>query len=222
MEKEKQLVYNLIILDESGSMESIKTPTISGFNELVETTKSVEAKFPDQKHFISLVTFNGDGIKEVRWNQPVDQLEKISAENYRPNCSTPLFDAIGRSVTRLREEIPADSKFNVLVTILTDGEENASVTYSGAQIKAMIEELQKNYWTFSYIGANHDVVTAARKIAILNTMQFESDERSVKEMFVRENSARMMLAKKLHETGREHADFKDSFYKDVEGEDAGK
>jgi hypothetical protein len=41
-------------------------------------------------------------------------------------------------------------------------------------------------------------------------------------MFVRENSARMMLAKKLHDVGRDHADFKDSFYKDVEGEDAGK
>jgi hypothetical protein len=222
MEKEKQFVYNLIILDESGSMESIKKPTISGFNEVVETTKSVEAKFPDQKHFISLVTFNGDGIKELHWNQPVDQLGKINEENYRPNCSTPLFDAIGRSVSKLREEIPADSNFSVLVTILTDGEENASVAYSSAQIKAMVEELQKNFWTFSYIGANHDVVTAARKIAIMNSMQFESDESSVKEMFVRENSARMMLAKKLHDVGRDHADFKDSFYKDVEGEDAGK
>lgn len=222
MEKERQFVHNLIILDESGSMESIKKPTISGFNEVVETIKSVEVKFPDQKHFISLVTFNGDGIKEVRWNQSVDQLEKITEENYRPNCSTPLFDAIGRSVTRLREEIPADSKYNVLVTILTDGEENASVTYSSAQIKALIEELQKNYWTFSYIGANHDVVTAARKIAILNTMQFESDEASVKEMFVRENSARMTMARKLSMQGRDHADFKDSLYKAEEDEEAGK
>jgi len=33
----KQKVYNLIILDESGSMHSIKKPTISGFNEVVQT-----------------------------------------------------------------------------------------------------------------------------------------------------------------------------------------
>lgn len=222
MEKEKQFVYNLIILDESGSMEHIKQPTISGFNEIVETTKSVEAKFPDQKHFISLVTFNGDAIKEVHWNQPVGQLEKINEENYRPNCSTPLFDAVGRSVTKLREEIPADSNFSVLVTILTDGEENASVTYSGAQIRAMIETLKNNFWTFSYIGANHDVITSARRIGIQNTLQFEANEDSVKAMFAKENSARMIMAKKIGASGRGHADFKEGFYKDEEDEDAAK
>ena len=220
MEKEKQFIYNLIILDESGSMESIKKHIISGFNEVVETTKTVEAKFPEQKHVISLVTFNGDAIKEVHWNQPVGQLEKINEENYRPNCSTPLFDAIGRSVTKLREEIPADSNFSVLVTILTDGEENASVTYSGQQIRTMIEALKNNFWTFSYIGANHDVLSSARRIGISNTMQFEANEDSVKEMFAKENSARMSMAKKMSAIGRDHADFKDGFYKDVEDKDA--
>lgn len=59
----KHQVDNLIILDESGSMESIKKETIQGFNEIVQTIKGVEQQFPEQEHFISLVSFNGLGRK---------------------------------------------------------------------------------------------------------------------------------------------------------------
>jgi hypothetical protein len=38
----KHQVHNLIILDESGSMESIKEATIQGFNEIVQTIKGVQ------------------------------------------------------------------------------------------------------------------------------------------------------------------------------------
>ena len=40
--------HNLIILDESGSMESIKEPTIRGFNELVQTDDDFYKKDDDQ------------------------------------------------------------------------------------------------------------------------------------------------------------------------------
>ena len=59
----KHQVHNLIILDESGSMESIKKTIIEGFNEIVQTVKGIEKAFPEQEHFISLVTFNGRGQK---------------------------------------------------------------------------------------------------------------------------------------------------------------
>ncbi len=122
MEATNHCVYNLIILDESGSMESIKNPTISGFNEVVETIKMVEQKFPTQKHYISLVSFNSDAIKEIIWNEEVSKLKKIHTENYEPNYCTPLYDAIGHSVNKLKAQLPVDTSYNVLVTILTDGE----------------------------------------------------------------------------------------------------
>ena len=49
----KHQVHNLIILDESGSMESIKKTIIEGFNEIVQTVKGIEKDFPEQEHFIS-------------------------------------------------------------------------------------------------------------------------------------------------------------------------
>ena len=54
----KHQVHNLIILDESGSMESIKKPIIQGFNEIVQTVKGIAKEYPEQDHFISLISFN--------------------------------------------------------------------------------------------------------------------------------------------------------------------
>lgn len=52
----KTKVFNLIILDESGSMHSIKKEAIYSVNETVQTIRSAEKKNEEQEHFISLVT----------------------------------------------------------------------------------------------------------------------------------------------------------------------
>jgi len=45
----------------------------------------------------------------------------------------------------------------VMVITITDGEENSSREYTGAQVKEMIEEQTKTYnWSFTYMGANQD------------------------------------------------------------------
>ena len=53
-----------------------------------------------------------------------------------------------------------------MVTILTDGEENASKKYSGIAIKKMIELLSEGNWTFTYIGTDHDVEKFASNMSI--------------------------------------------------------
>ncbi|HRI28100.1 MAG TPA: hypothetical protein PK715_08610, partial [Chitinophagales bacterium] len=75
----KHQVYNLIVLDESGSMQSIKNATISGFNEVVQTIKGAGQNFPEQEHFVSLITFNGLGIKTLLDKQPVTSLNELNA-----------------------------------------------------------------------------------------------------------------------------------------------
>ena len=54
----KHQVHNLIILDESGSMNSIKKTILNGFNELINSVKSIEKEFPEQEHYISIISFN--------------------------------------------------------------------------------------------------------------------------------------------------------------------
>ena len=205
-------VHNLIILDESGSMDSIKNSIIQGFNEIVQTVKGIEKEFPEQEHFISLVSFNGLGQKVMHFTEPVSKLEMINGSSYRPAASTPLYDAMGFSFAKLRNHLEKVSDHNVLVTILTDGEENASKEYNGEAIKSMIEELKNKDWTFTYIGTEHDVEKFAASISITNTMFFNKNIESMNAMFVKEKNARTNYSHKI----RDKKDTKDDFYKEEE------
>ena len=193
----KHKVFNLIILDESGSMSSIKRSIISGFNEVVQTVKGVAKQFPEQEHLISFVTFNSLQVKTHFENEDVTKLELIDENQYHPNAMTPLYDAIGLSISQLRKVTDVLSGYHVLVTILTDGEENDSKEYTGQAIKQLIDELKLQQWTFTYIGANHDVEKFALSISISNTMKFDPNERDLKRMFSKESTARKNFSAKL-------------------------
>lgn len=206
----KHQVHNLIILDESGSMGSIKDTIIDGFNEIVQTVKGIAKEYQDQEHFISLVTFNGLGIKELHFNEAVEKLELIDKDKYQPNASTPLYDAIGFSFNKLRQIVDKQIECNVLVTILTDGLENASKEHSGQDVKKMIEELKLKNWTFTYIGADHDVESFATSISIQNTMTFSKSAPAMAKMFGKEKLARAKYSKRI----RSKEDTSGNFYTD--------
>lgn len=196
MEKKHQ-IHNLIILDESGSMDSIKSFIISGFNELVQTIQGIERQYPEQEHFISFVSFNGLGTKLLHFVDPASKLKQIDDSTYMPEASTPLFDAMGFSINKLKQYLHGKTDYNVLVTIMTDGEENDSHEFSGNDIKKLVEELKLNRWTFTYIGTGHDVEKIAMSISITNTMLFSKSEAGIKEMFVKEKSARANYSQKI-------------------------
>ncbi|HRK28818.1 MAG TPA: VWA domain-containing protein [Chitinophagales bacterium] len=209
----KHQVYNLIVLDESGSMQSIKNATISGFNEVVQTIKGAGQNFPEQEHFVSLITFNGLGIKTLLDKQPVTSLNELNANSYKPDASTPLYDAIGKGINGLINYLPAQNgQYNVLVTILTDGEENASREFSGAQIKQLIDQLKEQGWTFTYIGANHDVEKAAASLSIDNTLAFLANPFEMQMMFSKEKKARALYYQKI----RDKEDLKKGYFDDEE------
>ena len=203
----KHQVHNLIILDESGSMQSIKNSIIQGFNEVVQTMKGIEKQYPEQEHFITLVTFNGLGQKTLHFIDPVEKLDQIDASKYQPNASTPLYDAMGFSFTKLKQALENVKDYNVLVTIMTDGEENDSKEYTGLAIKNLIEELKQSRWTFTYIGTDHDVEKFATSISITNTMYFDKDEESMRYMFEKEQYARKMYSKKIRNKETTEDDF---------------
>ena len=197
MEKKHQ-VHNLIILDESGSMSTIKETIVKGFNELVQTIKGIEKQFPEQEHFVSLITFNGLGQKILHFTDPASKLNQIDDKNYNPAAMTPLFDAIGFAVNKLNQSLHGKTDYNVLVTILTDGEENHSKEFSAKDIKKLIEELKQNHWTFTYIGTDHDVEKIALSLSINNTLIFEKSEADIKKMFLKEQSARVNFSRKIN------------------------
>jgi hypothetical protein len=210
----KHQVHNLIILDESGSMDDIRETIVSGFNEVIQTIKGCSDQFPEQEHFVSVISFNALGIKTMFFNEPVDKLPVIDMDKYRPDAMTPLFDAMGHGINRLRAILTDKTDCNVLVTVLTDGLENASKEFSGNDIKRLVNELKMERWTFTYIGTDHDVERVADSIAIDTVMRFGKDPAAMSAMFDKERKARFMYAKKM----AMKQDVSTDFYKDDEPE----
>ncbi len=200
----KRRVHNLIVLDESGSMQSIYNAALTGVNETLQTIRNGQKENPDQEHFVSLITFDSTRYNRIYRNMPADRAMDITKEQYSPNACTPLYDAMGRSINELRDRVEKEDV--VLVTIITDGYENASHEYSGAAIKSMVEKMRSEGWVFTYIGANQDVEAVASSLAINNRLRFTADDDGTREMFVKESKARRNFYSKLSEEYPSYAD----------------
>ena len=184
-------VYNVIILDKSGSMSSIARQAVDGVNETIGSIKSAQEKNPDQEHIVTLVAFCGCEMKTIYDNVPVSEVTPLTDRDYRPCCMTPLYDAIGTTISRIHAVKGSDSKALALVTIITDGYENASREFSLRSIKALIESYKEQGWQFTYIGADHDVEQVSFSLNIDHCMKFDKTEAGTRAMFAKDRSSRM-------------------------------
>lgn len=176
-------VHNLIILDESGSMDVIRTATVAGFNTLIAGIRESQEAQPDQCHMVSLTLFNGKGLRNLISQQPVMAVEPLSEKGYRPDSVTPLYDAIGMSCLHLEKTIDRQPDTWCVVHILTDGLENASTEFTGQALIQLIDRLREERWTFNYIGANHDVEAVAKDMGIPNAMSFRHSAEGASHMW---------------------------------------
>ena len=193
MEKttEKTKVYNVIIMDRSGSMWSIQKPAIMGFNEVLGGVKAAQNKYAEtQEQFITLVLFDSSSIDEVYWNADPSRAEHLTEETYVPGAATPLYDAMGRTLTKLERELKGDENHSVVVTVITDGYENDSHEYDMASIKALVEHLKDEGWSFAYMGTDHDVHGVSVSLSITNVVKFEKTEQETLKTFRKERRAR--------------------------------
>lgn len=181
----EHLIHNLIILDGSGSMSSIYEQALGGANETIRIIRSAQKQAPMQRQYLSFVTFSSNRAKsQVRTiidDEPIDSVKLLTREDYRLGGSTPLYDAMGISLTNLENNVGSDEK--VLVTIITDGMENDSRKYSAGSIKKLVGRLRSKGWTFVYIGANQDAVEVANDLGVKNALNFEETSVGTEEMW---------------------------------------
>ncbi len=190
----KQIVYNLIILDESGSMSGIKRQTVSGCNETINTIKSSQQENAEtQEHKISIYAFQSNRSNPSHYiikNAPADEVNHITDDDYQPWGGTPLFDAIGSTLSDLRAKVDNDTFAVGCVTIITDGMENASRLYTPERVVRMIDELKEMGWNFSFIGANIDARSTSAALHIDHSLQFDQTEEGTGAMFEQERRSR--------------------------------
>ena len=153
-------VHNLIIVDESGSMEVIRKQAFVGMNETLQTVRKMQEKFPDQEQYVTLLTFDSGHTTWHYDNLPAAQTKDLDWKAYCPGGGTPLYDAIGKGISlkMIRKMIEKLKKQNWTFTLIgTD---------------------------------NLDVETMAHSFAIDEHLEFQQDEAGTKAMFARERRSR--------------------------------
>lgn len=198
----KAKIYNLIIVDESGSMGGLEYVTVNGINETINTIRNAQKEFGEtQQHYLTLVTFDRvDRRKRPDVRTLIDRLpiEKVKDfHDYQPYGNTPLYDAIGESVVALERAIKDDENAIGVVTVLTDGLENASRKYTAQDINNIIAGLKEKGWSFAYMGSAHNVKEEARHININQTMEFSHDQTGASDTWERERGARRNFYRKV-------------------------
>lgn len=187
-------IHTLSILDRSGSMTSYKARTIESFNADLASLRE-ESKKAGVKVYNTLLTFASSGYWGTKTEggtdflfsrviKDVSECADLTSDEYMPGGNTPLLDAIGKGVERLKSELGDElgsDDVHILVSIFTDGEENSSTQYNKSDIKKMIDHFSENgKWTFTFIGCGslENVSATSGQIGIKasNTIAFAASD----------------------------------------------
>lgn len=147
------------VLDRSGSMESIRTDVIGGFNTFIAEQKAQQ--IGDEVKF-TLVQFDSQDPDEVLYSAvKLEDVDDLTPESFIPRGGTPLYDAMGGVITRakIRQETLKDSGApteDIVFVTFTDGGENQSRSYDKTKVFSLVKDLEADGWTFVYLGANQD------------------------------------------------------------------
>ena len=150
-----ELTEIAVVLDESGSMGSVRSDAIGGFNTFLKDQQSA----PGNAN-LTLVKFNTKP-KPVCESVDIRKAAPLTETSYVPGGGTALLDAVGIAINSLGKRLSdlpeADRPGKVIMAILTDGEENSSEEFDSAKIKEMIEHQRAKYnWEFLFLAANQD------------------------------------------------------------------
>lgn len=168
--KDNKLTEIVAVIDKSGSMKSLQSATIEGFNEFLDDQKKLK-----DKAVFSLILFSSPGREDIVFNSvDINEVDELNYDNYTPKGTTALYDAIGKSIKAMKNRIKKLDKnerpSRVVFLIITDGEENSSRIYDRDKVFKMISKREeKDGWNFVYIGANQDSFAEGRKIGIKGT-----------------------------------------------------
>ena len=175
-----------MILDKSGSMQSLRDETIVNFNNFVKEQKAV----PGEAR-LTVVLFNtiwgklldGKNLKDISDNF-------LDRDNYFPDGYTALFDAVASTIDgvgkRLADTPENDRPANVLFVIVTDGEENSSREFKKEDVLKRIKTQEKDYnWKFLYLGCSAEQMDAGKAIGVNSKfmMQYAPSPAGVSAMY---------------------------------------
>lgn len=154
------------LLDRSGSMQTVKSDVIGGFNAFLKEQRAAEGKCRFVLTLFDTQEIDTEDFADVR------DVDELTESSYVPRSGTPLLDAIGETVRRIDN---LGDVGRVLFVIYTDGQENSSHEFNRAAVKALIEERQSRDWDFIFLGAGIDAYAEAGALGIPQAQSFSTD-----------------------------------------------
>ena len=159
---DKNFTAIAVLMDRSGSMQTIRSDAEGALKSFIEEQAKVEGSCT-----IRLSEF------DTVYNDvyPSVSLPFAPAYSLRPRGGTALYDGIGRLINDFGTELEAIPEpmrpGNVLVVIVTDGQENSSREFNKGMVRAMIQNQSRVYnWNFLFLAANQDAVLTGGNLGI--------------------------------------------------------
>ena len=180
----KKDVDIIVVLDRSGSMQSIKNETISGFNSFVNEQRKL-----DYHSSLTLVQFD-DRYQIDYESVDIKKVQELNTDTFVPRGLTALLDAIGKTIKTTRDRysklVKNDLPDKTIFVIITDGQENNSTKYNRKRIFKKIRKMEKEHnWEFVFLGANQDAISEANNYGInaKRAMTYAADKVGTTDMF---------------------------------------
>ena len=174
----------VFIIDKSGSMHSLVSDTLGGFNSMLKRQKAL-----DKPAYVTTVFFD-TVITRVHDRMKLASVPFLTEDDYIPGGCTALYNTIGSTVEHIdnvhKYARPEDVPDATIFVIITDGMDNSSHKFSSLQIKSMISRKQEEAgWEFICLGANIDAFDEAESLGIgrENAANFHPDTAGMTKVF---------------------------------------
>lgn len=167
-QSEKEITEIVVVLDRSGSMESIKNDMIGGLKQFIIEQKQVKGKAN-----FTLVQF--DTKYEIIYEGV--NIQDVNEINIVPRGGTALLDALGETIEKIIKRLINKPDRKVIFVVITDGLENSSTRFTKSVIVKNINHMSKKHkWKFIYLGANQDAIQEGSSLGInsINCSTFDS------------------------------------------------
>jgi uncharacterized protein with von Willebrand factor type A (vWA) domain len=162
----------LMVVDRSGSMQSIAQDAIGGYNRFLAEQKSI----PGEAN-LTLILF--DHEYSIAYSGKLAFAAELNSQNYVPRGATALNDAIGRALGELSIKRPEKA----IVCVLTDGQENASKEWKSELIRKRIAEAEAAGWQFHYLSAAPSGFADANTLGFVRSKAFAADAAGTAQAF---------------------------------------
>lgn len=159
-------IHAYVLIDMSGSMESIRREVINGFNGLLTEQRAIV----DDASRATVVFFDSEEPHHVVCaGVPLREVLELDERSYQPRGGTPLLDATGVLIQRADREateradagLPAE---DILFVTITDGQENQSREFRRDDILSMVDERRARGWDFAFLSADLAAFDDARRM----------------------------------------------------------